>query len=736
MVPSPRRSARRRKTKTNYADWDNDTIDSLRGSSSPERRQLELEPQRAEEPQDVFIPDDEDETLDVDQSAIESEGQEQEQSGTRAVSNARTNGIISRKIPRPKKSAKRRADTIVEHDTHKPLQSTGGEDILRSRSQQGTYDKLRSAKDKVHTANYGPLLEDLYPVLQARDLWLKGRDATLPSRRTLMEALSLSSKNQYPNIKAGPAQAECASLDLGANQLLEPLAEEAARPKYCSAVAAQHQVVLGPFSTSTKHRLDENAPLNTNKAWSTHQDTHASWLINVGAKPLAMSWAPSAGEPQYVAVSLKSSQTQRGVKNLTSSQIAPAFVASTPYPASTQIWRVYSHRSVSHKISPLDYTRTPELSQVICTDWGDCTQIEWHRHTQDPAGDTQSLGILSTDGIFRVVVINLSTAATTYLRVQTPSRVAYPQPQTIFTCFCFATASDLILGCADGTVQLFGLHEQDLSPYATIQIHATYIMGLTVAPEYPHYLSTTSAGGELTLTDLRNPTQERVPVHRSRLATRNMCYLPLTRHFVTTSDSSGNSETYGTTVSTVTAHNLRHYYQGTTLLKLPESAGIATALATSTFHPTVLAANAAGSVFATNYLRKVLPLKRSEGGTQAYMHKVFEYDWQPQQETDYRDTSDVSLYHGRDVRPGLSRFHEIFKPEKVSLATPSARGTAGEKGAMKDTADGGSTTQIVLPEEQAVTTMCWNSDPKRSSWVAIGWGSGLIRILDLSHDMV
>lgn len=231
------------------------------------------------------------------------------------------------------------------------------------------------------------------------------------------------------------------------------------------------------------------------------------------------------------------------------------------------------------------------------------------------------------------------------------------------------------------------------------------------------------------LTDLRNPTQERIPVHKSRLPTRNMSYLPFTRHFVTTSDSSGNSETYGTTVSTVVAHNLRHYYQGSLIMKLPEAAGVATVLATSQFHPIILAANAAGSVFATNYLRKLMPGKRVEGGT-AYMQKLCEYDWQPLQSTDPTAAKGASLYHGRDARPGISRIHEGFKPERVWVAPKASRPGGGERDA-----EGGSTVQVVLPEELAVTAMCWNKSEECSSWVAIGWGSGLVRVMDLSHGV-
>lgn len=731
MPPTPRRSARKRKTNINYDDFDHTTFESVRDPASPIP-----EEQQDKEPQDIYVPDAEYGSADARRATNQPGTPEREPISQKGLHIAMLEETISDTVTTPTTLSKKQVGKTPEKQTKRPLSSQADEEILRTRSQHGTYDKLRSAKDKVHTANYGPLVEDLYPILQARDLWLKSRDATLPSRKTLTEALLLSSKGQYPSMKEKVAHSIVEHLDFGSNQLLEPLAEEIYRSKYSSSTAGEYGVVLGPFSTSIVCRLSKSAPTNTGKAWPMNQDAHASWLIDIGAKPLSMSWAPSVNSTQHLATSLKSFQHQREKMQPTKSHIAPAFTASAPYPASIQVWRLYTQDSLPGKISRLDHADTPVLSQVICTNWGDCTQLEWYQHTQDLLVNTRALGVLSTDGVFRVVNIDLSTTATTYLHVQKPSRAACPPPWTIFTCFCFATTSDLILGCGDGTVQLFDLRQHDLSPYATIQIHATYIMGLAVASDYPHYLSTTSAGGELTLTDLRNPTQERIPVHRSRLPTRNMCYLPLTRHFMTTSDSSGNSETYGTTVSTVTAHNLRHYYQGTTILKLPESAGIATALATSPFHPTILAANAAGSVFATNYLRKVLPLKRSESGAQAYMHKIFDYDWQPQQETDYRDTTGLSLYHGRDVRPGLSRFHEIFEPEKVSLATPSARGGGGENKATKDSVDGGSTTQVVLPEEQAVTTMCWNGNPRCSGWVAIGWGSGLLRILDLSHDVV
>ena len=76
---------------------------------------------------------------------------------------------------------------------------------------------------------------------------------------------------------------------------------------------------------------------------------------------------------------------------------------------------------------------------------------------------------------------------------------------------------------------------------------------------------------------------------------------------------------------------------------------------------------------------------------------------------------------GQGPRQGMSRITEGYKGEKVDLTVKP-----GEK--KESVAE--STT---YEEETAVTALGWNpNDSGCGGWLAVGWGSGLVRIQDMA----
>jgi hypothetical protein len=211
--------------------------------------------------------------------------------------------------------------------------------------------------------------------------------------------------------------------------------------------------------------------------------------------------------------------------------------------------------------------------------------------------------------------------------------------------------------------------------------------------------------------------------------------MPFTRSFVAAVDRSGNGQIENAATFLVCYH-IRQFPSLVKLAKLPHQSGAATALAGSKWHPCILVGNAEGQVLATNYLRRVLPHRKTDHGkvVGAYLQKICGYGWRPltQAELDKdapRSAEEDDLFHGHDVRPGMSRFHEGFKPEKIEVGNFHPSGRKGKKKHDKELSG-----EAVFEEEQAVTAIEWNPNAAYAGIVATGWGSGTVRVQDLTYD--
>ncbi|ETI24083.1 hypothetical protein G647_03452 [Cladophialophora carrionii CBS 160.54] len=828
-MAEPRRSGRQRKANAKYANdgWDKEILRTLR-ESSESSGSSPAESQTSSEAEDELIPDagglatalaldqDEDDASMVSAASAGSSDVDAPPEDDEDMSIASDEGGSSRPA-RP-------------HPVSAPTTETA-----RSRGIQITRGLAKAA---AYPGIFGPGVDDLCDVLRARDTWLRGRDITLPSRETLLIELERSREARETNAERpeGPERPIPASRvweSLRTNQVLGPIDEAELRDTYLVRGKPDHPIVLGPWGKQKKYNLRYLSTIDFGKAWpmkdqqlSTQTQAaqngesptdgayHQGWLLNVGEKVQCLAWAPCPGPIQYLAVSVRCTSRQRRMAHASEGEAEgeserPAFHPSPPYPSSIQIWAFdTAETGSSNGIRSLTMKRQPRLAVVLATRWGNIRRLKWCPLDEEAGKGTGSsdsstdsviglLGIVSSDGHARVVAVPVPADAdepareqTRAFRIERPGLDIPPPPDTIFTSLTFAGPSDLLLGTASGSIHLYDLSEETHSPdsspvsYMHQQVHHTYIISLCSASTPPHstLVASASASGDLVLTDLRSPEQDRVAVPRTCFPTRDLVYVPFTRSFVAALDRSGNGQVERNAATLLACHHVRQFPHMLKVAKLPHRTGAATALAASRCHPCILVGNAKGQVLATNYLRKILPYRRSavRKAVGAYIQKICEYDWraltkeeveegevevrqgghlspQPGHNMDERQgetqpghnsdetTQETSkkqnpdLYHGHDVRPGVSRFHEGFKPEKIEVGNPqpSWKKAAKTKTKTKNGNEGEAEIangEAVFEEEQAVTAIEWVPNPCCAGIVAVAWGSGLVRVQDLAYD--
>ena len=661
---------------------------------------------------------------------------------------------------------------------------------------------------------------DSEPLLHARDTWLQDHDKSLPCRQTL--AAIQSSQNEAADLSEDP-NAEEGDVNIVARQELELTdlaSEEAAR--YLIPNAARQSVALGPVGLQKLFKAEYSRPLGVSRAWAEATLSHAAentlnadlkpqahfqkgpngWIVHVGEKVQSLAWLPGNDEDaQVLAVASRSTSKQRTAVDGTPIIRSPAFSPSASYPSCVQLWAFYGSdsRNTATSRRSSQASREPERRIAYALDAGDVRQLQWQPSTTHK--HLKLLAMLSTDGCVRLLALNpadLEGKPPACNRVKTASMQIQSPPDTVFTTMCWAAPSDLILGVSDGTIRIYNvLDHTNTTPYLSLALHITYILNIIStfpSSSIPTFIASTSAAGDLLLTDLRAPHQDQVHVPKARLPTKPLIYLPHTRSFITVTDTTGISEPRHT-ASLVQCHDLRHFYQSRQICKLPTMSGAATALAGSPHHPCILIGNAKGSVFATNYLRRVLPRKGASREWDGYLQTVYEYDWRPmtaaeQQANDDNDDDDddadtssngsgkeraqkppqdqststtetaADLFHGHDVRPGISRFTEdCFLPSPIDMSTKPPKKTPGRNKRKRSSGAGAGAgagrkqksdkdkdkaaaaeeaarygSDVIFEEEQAVTCVEWNPNLRFAGWAAVGWGSGIVRVEDLSHD--
>ncbi|KIW67999.1 hypothetical protein PV04_03975 [Phialophora macrospora] len=767
-MAEPRRSGRQRKVTSKYANagWTKETLRRLRessessGSSPPES-------QPSSDSEDDGVPD----------VGLTLDHGEDDDSMVSAASNGPSD------VDSPQEDEEDISIASDEAGSSRPSKprpfSAPTSETARSRGIQFPRDFAKAA---AYPGIFGPAVEDLFDVLRARDTWLRARDITLPSRQTLLTALTQSNELRETTgeqpigsqaQRRGPSSASSLCDSLRARQALVPIGEAELREKYLVPGSPSHPIVLGPWAKQKRYNLGYLSTMDYGKAWPIEdkqrstgtaqnaelpsEDTyHQGWLLNIGDKVQCLAWAPCPGPVQYLAVTVRCTSKQRRMAHGSESE-RPAFHPSPPYPSSIQIWAFDTAELGCKGIRTLDMTREPKLVVVLATNWGNIRRLKWCPLDSDSGGSVIGLlGTVSSDGHARVVAVPLppddpTEVHTSTYRIERSGLDIPPHCDTIFTSLTFAGASDLLLGTANGYINLYDLSEetnpnQAPTSYMHQQLHHTYIISICSALD-PHstLVASTSASGDLVLTDLRSPDHDRVVVPRTCFPNRDLVYMPFTRSFIAVLDRSGNGQVERNAATLVACHHIRQFPSLLKVAKLPHWSGAATALAGSHWHPCILVGNAKGQVLATNYLRKILPYRRTDHrkAVGPYMQKICEYDWRPlteeeqggqgqekEEEEEEQGKEAFDLYHGRDVRPGMSRFHEGFKPEKIEVGNPKPSWKKAKKNKNEETGNG----EAVFEEEQAVTTIEWNPNGPCAGIVAMGWGSGIVRVQDLAYD--
>ncbi|EXJ80045.1 hypothetical protein A1O3_08331 [Capronia epimyces CBS 606.96] len=768
MVEAARRSARQHKVNPIYANdgWDKDTLRVLRASSessgsSPDEKAPVSDhgnEQSSEAADDISL----DSAPPSQSSDIQSLSEDDDDISL--VSKNNTTGV---------KNSREKPHLRVSSSTAASAHSRG---IAPGQS--------RGSKRAAYEKTFGPGVEDLSDVLRARDSWLKGRDVTIPSRRSISNAIAHSRTSRSSCAPTGneahtplsPISTNDTPLAeiIHNNQILTEIDDQELHEKYLPRRATSHSIVLGARGKQSRFNLAQLSSLDFGQAWSVDTKSymaaeqairesvpnrrhHEGWLLDVGEKVQCMAWAPLNGHLQYLAIVTRCTPGQRRSVPGDGSD-RPAFHPSPSYSSSIQIWAFQTEPTETNHVRTLSFKVPPMLALVVATDWGDIRRIEWcpsiateiiTHPTYRPDVVTGLLGVISTDGCARVLALrlpeNLNSHSPIALKAEQAGVTISPHADMVFTCLAFIDPKNLTVGASDGSIQLFDLARQSnggQSPesYFKQQVHNTYITSLCSASPSPcsTFIASTSASGELVLTDLRSPDQDKISIPRACFPHRDLLFSPFTRSFITGLDRAGNTHVETHSATFVVCHHLRQFPTGLRIAKLPDYTGAVTALANSPWHPCILIGNARGQVLSTNYLRKVLPYRRGDPrkAADAYLQKICEYDWRPLSADELGDPShllgapeEVDLYHGQGVRPGLSRFHEGFKPERVEVGSvPLTRKTLQQK-------DIG-VAEPIFEEEQAVTSIDWCPNAACAGLAAIGWGSGIVRVQDLAHDLV
>lgn len=789
MAEHSRRSARQRKVNPKYANdgWDKETLRVLRASSESSGSSPNEESGEHEQGPDVE--DIESSSQESYNSSVPTDPRSQSSDGD--PHSDKDDANMSLASDEEVRTGSKRRKRV-----HRPQASGAASSTAHSRGLQPA--QFQKGKESIYPSTFGPSLDDLFDVLRARDTWLKGRDIIAPSRETLFFAFEQADALPQNDLEARPVlSTEDSTAPSGHmtneamedSQILTALGQgDEPSSRYMPYQSQSHPVVLGAWGKQQKYELELGSVFDFGTAWPMDPEEngleegqseesrpplgrfHQGWLLNVGEKVQCLAWAPSNDSIQYLAISVRCLSSQRRLAPEAEADRA-AFHPSPSYPSSIQIWAFQTVPTTYAGVRTLSMDEKPRLALVLGTEWGNIRHLKWnpyHLHAQAESNDAEAagavlglLGVVSSDGHARIVAVpcpsrdNRSDSKAVRI-VQ--ARFDFPPPDdTVYTALAFVSLTDVILGAADGTVRVFDLNEpsrggESPASYMNFRLHHSYIMSLCAASPGPFttFIASTSASGDIALTDLRSPDQDQVHMPRACFPGRDLIYSPFTRSFITALDRAGNTHLEASSATFVVCHHLRQFTSSTKIARLPHQCGAATALAGSQWHPCILVGNARGQVLSTNYLRKVLPYRRVDSckAVGAYMQKICEYDWRPLTPDEEEARTGVSaataataatatstteeesdLFHGRDTRPGVSRFQEGFMPEKIDVGNaPGAKRKAGK-------GEGGGHGEAIFEEEQAVTAMDWNPNRTCAGIAAVGWGSGMVRVQDLAHDL-
>ncbi len=583
----------------------------------------------------------------------------------------------------------------------------------------------------------GEGVEDISHFVKSRNQW--AADPILPRRSQLRHGFShTEDKRQMEATVGWEWYYDHGGCDLfEKKQSVQGLTPNQA-VNYLGFTASDRDFVMGPYGRQTKFNLAPSHTLTLDQAWKFPKSlgevpkrrSHG-WMLNVGARVKCLDWAPNHDRSmQYLALATAS---VAGSKQ--PSKEPPAF---TPLagPSAIQIWAIPTSPDGVSDAKPF-------VRVVLCTDWGDIKQMKWcpvPRVTRDPVTRGEStlsstfVGLLAavfSDGFVRVLDVQLEhdEGSSTSLRARRYNSAAFearPLAGNLSTCLTWLSGTDLAIGDSSGHLAIYDIcpvrnsnssdalhndlrqengvnHRTYPTPWLSIALHSTYILALASAyPTHPSLLMSSSLSGYLRLTSLRAPTTDYVLSVRTYTPPSTLAYCDSIFSAVWAEESS----------ETVRLSGLRCFYASVACESLPGPPGPGPGIVDAgKCHSSVAAGGADGSVFITNPQRKVLGNKKAI----VYQQCIFKHEWRPTEQTGEDE--------GRQ-RQGISRITEGYLPDRVWL------GPKDKLGKSKETVP----TTTIYENETAVTALAWNPNVNFGGWLAVGWGSGLVRVQDVAVD--
>ena len=266
----------------------------------------------------------------------------------------------------------------------------------------------------------GSGVEDILHVVRSRDQW--AADPTLPSRENMCQLISHTDEKRQMEATVGWDwyYDEGGRESFAEKQQVRMLSLEEGLPYLPDPTDSSHSFLMGPYGRQKVFTLALSQTLGLEEAWDgtsglSTQNPEGSrnskrcrhgWMLNVGTRVRCLDWAPNHyGDTQYLALVVAKASSSTHVAMPTE---APAFTPSCPAPSSVQIWAF----DASDK--SIDSARPPELRQVLCTEWGEITQLKWcpvpWAARNEDALDKIFIGLLAGvwgDGCARVLDVQL-----------------------------------------------------------------------------------------------------------------------------------------------------------------------------------------------------------------------------------------------------------------------------------------------------------------------------------------
>ena len=579
----------------------------------------------------------------------------------------------------------------------------------------------------------GEGVEDISHIIKSRDQW--AADPTLPTRSHMRHRISYTEPQRQMEATVGwDWYYDQGGRELFARrQKVRSLTAEDAL-LYGMSFRRTQDFVMGPYGRQKKCSLPYSQAIELDSTWSYTEDQGPrqknGWILNAGTSVKCMDWAPNQDEAtQYLALATATSKDYP--------VLGPSAFTPNSAPSAIQIWTL----NTSTNRNPRD---RPSLDTILCTDWGEIKQLKWcpvPRTSRSSASfdsshastrDIGQLAIICGDGFARVLDVQLDSnegSETLYQALKYDgSAFAAPAPTAnLSTCLTWLSSTDLAVGYSNGHLSIYDIypepnskpsdtcslhvhresdieHLENPSPWLSMPIHSTYVSTLISAyPTHPSLLISSSLSGHLRLTSLLAPKTDFVLSARVRSPPSSLSYCDPLLSVVGAEENNETIKVWG----------LRCFFTSFGCAHLPAPPGPGHGIVdVGKFHPTIATGCADGSVVVTNPMRKILGRKIA-----GYQQCVFKHEWRPE------PTTQVNRETGNQ-RLGLSRITEGYKAEKVDLGVRNSPGKGQESVPMTTIYEG----------KSGVTALAWNPNLICGGWLAVSWGSGLVRVQDIAMD--